>query len=132
MTTQLPSRFSRCCPTVKYISFTIHQLRDLCAKRVPLKQPITSNRTGIICLLSCCSCGKTTRMPTTESLTTSVMSSHSFKISIWNRPMVSFLSAGWIIPPRTTVSMPISFPTDLSASSHWLPCFCNQPRLCLT
>ena len=39
---------------------------------VPSRRPITSSRTETICLLSCCSCGRTTRMPTTGLLTMSV------------------------------------------------------------
>ena len=54
------------------ISFTIHRQRGRYVRLVPSRRPITSSRTETICLLSCCSCGRTTRMPTTGLLTMSV------------------------------------------------------------
>lgn len=63
---------SRCFLTARYISFTIHRQRGRYVRLVPSRRPITSSRTETICLLSCCSCGRTTRMPTTGLLTMSV------------------------------------------------------------
>ena len=64
------------------VAKTIFQMLSYCkvyqrqrgryVRLVPSRRPITSSRTETICLLSCCSCGRTTRMPTTGLLTMSV------------------------------------------------------------